>query len=420
MARPDHQGPDSFPTTNWTKVRQAGAAALPGGRLALEDLLLRYRPALWAHLVHKKQVPPDRADDLVQDFIHKKLLERNVLPLADPAKGKFRTFLLTALDRFAIDCWRKEPAPADGLPPDAGTNLGPDVFEVAWAMNVLSESVRRMRAECESKCRPDLWGVFAGRALAPLQGTEPLSYALLADRCGLDSAKQAANRYLIAEAMFRRNFRAVLVEYAGEDIEEEARDFRRVFAGAGAELVEQLRTHLWNDVPEVTVSTPDHPRIDPRALARTLELPGRPAGPAVLLQQVMTAPVPLDLGAVDAALAGMARTWAEGQGLVLRSFGDLLHHPNPLPELLEVAKEFAKENRTDPESPLPREVATVLYYACIAVALARCGRRITRHDDATLGQGFRWGCEQPWVDEATRGLLREGLRALGGADQPAD
>jgi hypothetical protein len=132
----------------------------------------------------------------------------------------------------------------------------------------------------------------------------------------------------------------------------------------------------------------------------------------------LTAPVPLDLGAVDAALAGRARAWAEGQGLVLKSFGDLLHHPNPLPELLELAKEFAKEHRTDPESPLRREVATVLYYASIAVALARCGRRITRHDDATLVQGFRWGREQPWVDEATRGLLREGLRALGGADDP--
>jgi RNA polymerase sigma-70 factor (ECF subfamily) len=415
MPRSHAEGPNGFPTTNWSNVRRAGAAALPDGRLALDDLLLCYRPALWAHLVYRKHLSSDRADDLVQDFIHKKILERNVLSLADPGKGKFRTFLLTALDRFVIDCWRKEPAPAAAgeLPPEPEVKPGADVFDVAWALNVLGESLRRMQAECEAKRRPDLWGVFAGRTLAPLQGTEPLSYALLAERCGLDSAKQAANRFVIAEAMFRRNFHAVLVEYAGEDVEEEARDFRRVFAEAGAELVERLRTHLWNDIPEVTVCVPGHPWIDLRDLARTLELPRQPADPAALLQHVLTAPVPLDLSAVDAALAGSARAWAEGQGLVLRSFGDLLHHPNPLPELLELAKEFAKENRTDPESPLPREVATVLYYASIAVALARCGRRITRHDDATLGQGFRWGCEQPWVDEATRGLLREGLRVLG-------
>jgi hypothetical protein len=105
---------------------------------------------------------------------------------------------------------------------------------------------------------------------------------------------------------------------------------------------------------------------------------------------------------------------------VLKSFGDLLYHPNPLPELLELAKEFAKEHRADAESPLPREVATVLYYASIAAALARCGRRITRHDDATLRKGFQWGCEQPWVDEATRGLLREGLQQVGGMEAPPD
>jgi hypothetical protein len=106
--------------------------------------------------------------------------------------------------------------------------------------------------------------------------------------------------------------------------------------------------------------------------------------------------------------------------LVLRSFGELLHHRNPLPELLELAKEFAKECRTEVESPLPRALATVLYYASIAAALARCGRRITHHDDATLRQGFQWGCAQPWVDEATRELLREGLRTLDAARMPPE
>src|SRR5262249_42275542 len=163
-----------------------------------DELLRRYWPALRAHLVYRKHVPPDRAEDLVQSFIQEKILERNLLQVADPGRGKFRTFLLTALDRFVIDCWRKETvtAPVGEPAPEEGAARGPDVFDVAWAMRVLGESVRRMRTECESKRRPDLWGVFAGRALAPLQGTEPLPYKLLADRCGLDSDKQAANPYL--------------------------------------------------------------------------------------------------------------------------------------------------------------------------------------------------------------------------------
>src|SRR5262249_33525806 len=145
----------------WTNVRQAGAPALPGGGLALEDLLQRYRPALRAHLVYKKRPPPDRADDLGQDFIHQKFLGRNVPSLADPRKGMFRTFLLSGLGRAAIACWRKERATAPAAePPSAAGTPGPDVFDVAWAMSVLAESLRRMRAECESKRRQDLWGVF--------------------------------------------------------------------------------------------------------------------------------------------------------------------------------------------------------------------------------------------------------------------
>jgi RNA polymerase sigma-70 factor (ECF subfamily) len=353
-------------------------------------------------VVYKKKVPPDRADDLVQSFIQEKILGRNLLRLADPGKGKFRTFLLTALDRFLIDCWRKEHATraVEELPSWAEGEKPSDVFDLAWAMQVLIESVRGMQAECAHKQRADLWGVFAGRALTPLGGDEALSYKLLAERFGLQSDKQAANRYLIAEAMFRRHVRAVLAEYSGGDVETEARDFRQIFANAGPELIEQLRIHLWDGIPDMTLSLACYPQMDRGTLTRLLELPRPVVDIAALLQQVLTAPVPLDLNPVF-------RQQEQGP-----SFSDLLHQPNPVPELLELVKDFAKENRTDPESPLGREVATVLYYASIAAALVRCGRRITRQEDATLRQGFEWGCERPWVDERTRELLGTALRQL--------
>ena len=104
---------------------------------------------------------------------------------------------------------------------------------------------------------------------------------------------------------------------------------------------------------------------------------------------------------------------------MLKSFGDLFAHPHPLVELLELVKDFAKEHRTDAESPLPREVATVLYYASIAVALVRCGHRITRHDDTTLRQGFQWCIDQAWVDEPVRNMLHEGMVRLLDADPKA-
>jgi RNA polymerase sigma-70 factor (ECF subfamily) len=405
MARAGTHASRDFPTTSWTDIRDASAEGALGRQTALEELLRRYWPALWAHLVYKKRVPLDKADDLVQSFVQEKILERNLLGAADPAKGKFRTFLLTALDRFLIDCWRKEQVALDAtaLPPKAEGESPSDVFDLAWAMQVLVQSVGRLRAECESKRRADLWGVFAGRALAVLGGAEPIAYKVLAEHLELHSDKQAANRYAIAEAMFHRNFRAVLAEYAGGDVEAEARDFLGILCEAGPELLEQLRIHLWKGLPEITMTPCRNQRIDRAAMARLLELPDLSVDAAGLLEQILKAPIPLDLG-----LNGSA---AE-QGLVGKSLSELLHSPSPVPEVLELLKDFAKENRTDPESPLGREVATVLYFVSIAVALVRCDRRITRHDDATLRQGFRWGVELPWLDEPTRGLLREGLQRL--------
>jgi DNA-directed RNA polymerase specialized sigma24 family protein len=420
MSRGDPESLPNLPTTNWITVRNAGATDSRSRQVALEELLRRYWPALVAHLVCSKKLPRDRAEDLVQSFIQEKILERNLLGVADSSKGKFRTFLLTALDRFVIDCWRKEGSspPLVELTTEPGSAPTADVFDVAWAMRVFSESVQGMRAECEAKERPDLWGVFEGRALVRLQGTEPLAYKQLANRLGLESARQASNRYGIAEAMFHRNFAKALAEFAGNAVEEAARDFRQIFSQAGAELIEELRIYLWNDVPEVTMSTAGDSPFDTGELSRLIELPRPPVDSATQLRQVLLAPLPLDLDAVDPELALKARTWAEQQQLVLKSFGDLLYHHHPLPELLELAKEFAKEHRADAESPLLREVATVLYYASIAAALTRCGRRITQHDDATLRKGFQWGCEQPWVDEATRALLRDGLQQVGGPEAP--
>src|SRR5262249_47962005 len=100
MSHPDRHGRDDLPTTQWANVRRAGAEASPGQRLALDELLRRYWPALVAHLVYKKKMPRDRAEDVVQSFVQEKVLQRNLVQLADPGKGRFRTFLLTALDRF--------------------------------------------------------------------------------------------------------------------------------------------------------------------------------------------------------------------------------------------------------------------------------------------------------------------------------
>lgn len=95
-----------------------------------------------------------------------------------------------------------------------------------------------------------------------------------------------------------------------------------------------------------------------------------------------------------------------------RSYGELFRHPSPPLQLLIMVKEFAKAHFDHPDSPLPREIALVLYSVCIHAASVRLGKRITSLDDATLLEAGEWLLVQDWVDRPTKQLVRDGLARL--------
>ena len=96
----------------------------------------------------------------------------------------------------------------------------------------------------------------------------------------------------------------------------------------------------------------------------------------------------------------------------INTFKDLFWHPSPPVEFLRLVKGFAKQHLDHPHSPLPKEIATGLYYLSIVTALIRTDHLISRLDDDTLKQGFKWGLQQPWLDEDTKELLQVGLVRL--------
>ena len=139
-----------------------------------------------------------------------------------------------------------------------------------------------------------------------------------------------------------------------------------------------------------------------------------PAELAAILKHQLSAPIQVDLAGLEQRLASQLRLSAASQGLLLKSFGDLLNHPNPPLELLRITKDFAKACRLTREGPLPCEIATVLYFASIIVAMVRCRRRITRLADADLRRGVEQCLAQAWLDAPTRQLFEDGLKALRG------
>lgn len=135
---------------------------------------------------------------------------------------------------------------------------------------------------------------------------------------------------------------------------------------------------------------------------------------AAIFRHQMAAPVLVDLGTFDPRTATRIRIQSEAQGLLLKSFADLFHHPAPPLELLELIKDFAKANLDHPESGLPDEIATTLYYTSIATALVRLDRRISQLPDADLQRGLRWAMDQAWLDAPTKDLLGQASEKIAG------
>jgi hypothetical protein len=125
----------------------------------------------------------------------------------------------------------------------------------------------------------------------------------------------------------------------------------------------------------------------------------------VLLHQ-LSAPLLFDLSSVDASETVLSVTKDKSDQPA--SFEELFRHPHPPRELLLLVKEFAKTSDQCENSPLPPEIATVLYYAAILSARLRLGERISTLSDESLANGLRWALAQDWLGPI-RDLFAEGL-----------
>jgi RNA polymerase sigma-70 factor (ECF subfamily) len=238
-----------FPTTHWSLVgRAAGDKDDAERREALGVLLQRYLPALRSHLVVRKRIPESRADDLLQGFLLSKVLQSELLCRADRERGRFRTYLLTALNRHTIDVVRQERAAKrapdqtpilveDVDPPSADGDAATDAFDRDWARQTMTEAARRMQEHCQRIDRPDIWGIFRARLLTPmLNGADPMPYDRLIEQFAIPSPAEAFNLLNSAKRMFLRTLRGVIAEYERDDeqIDAEMSDLRRILSKPSA------------------------------------------------------------------------------------------------------------------------------------------------------------------------------------------
>lgn len=103
--QPSAHSPQAFVTTQWTRVLQARGNS-PEARAALSELCAAYYAPAFAFI---RRTSPDEesARDLTQEFFAR-LLARHGLAGVDPARGRFRSFLLGAVKHFLADMRQRD------------------------------------------------------------------------------------------------------------------------------------------------------------------------------------------------------------------------------------------------------------------------------------------------------------------------
>ncbi len=178
-----------FATTHWSVVLAAQEGAEPNATAALERLCATYWPPLYAYL-RRFGYSPEKAEDLTQDFFAS-FLARHRLERADPARGRFRTFLLTCLQNYVRDAHERDSAAKRGgqvcvvsldweraergYAAEPVEHLTPErVFERRWASALLEHVLSQLGKEFARSGKRELFEqlkgyVWGDQGAAPIQ-----------------------------------------------------------------------------------------------------------------------------------------------------------------------------------------------------------------------------------------------------------
>ena len=230
----------AFLTTQWSLIDGIQSNEKKDDAL-IGTLLTRYWKPVYYYL-RRKGCDNEQAKDLTQGFFHEIVLSRGLLQRADQSKGRFRAFLLHALDQYVINertrerTQRRSPKgrliPSDGtdlstLPQTVSSMTPEDCYNYTW----LSDLLERVMAEIEADCHSDgldlHWTVFHEKLVQPILGdTAPPSARELCEKHGIEDEKKVANMLITVKRRFetaiRKHVRNTVAD--DDDVEDEVRE----------------------------------------------------------------------------------------------------------------------------------------------------------------------------------------------------
>ena len=232
-----------FATTHWSVVMLAARRDTTRARDALARLCQTYWYPLYAY-VRRRGYPVHDAQDLTQAFFTR-LLERHSLASADPERGRFRSFILVAMNHFLAGEWKKGRAQKRGggceklsldwaaaeqrYDLEPATHAAPDkLFEKQWALTLLSEVISRLEREYHSAGKAGLFAALK-HTLIGLRDSHPYAELAVALDLNESAVKVAVHRL---RKRYRELIQAEIAEtlYDPQEVDAEMRHLFQVLA----------------------------------------------------------------------------------------------------------------------------------------------------------------------------------------------
>jgi RNA polymerase sigma-70 factor (ECF subfamily) len=186
-----------FPSTHWSRVVAAGAPGGPKARESLTALCSAYWYPLYAY-IRRRGYSSEQAQDLTQDFFAR-ILEKGLFAEADPARGRFRSFLRTVCAHYLANrratentLRRRGARPTISIDTvdaegryarEFADELTPErIFDRSWALTLLARVFNQLSREYEDAGRTE---TFDALHVFLTEGTRAVSHASIAQRLGM-------------------------------------------------------------------------------------------------------------------------------------------------------------------------------------------------------------------------------------------
>ena len=236
-----------FETTHWSEIEDARTQDDVRRNIVIDSLIKKYWKPIYCYL-RRKGYNNEPAKDLTQGFFHEIVLGKDLVRQADEAKGRFRTFLLTALNHYVTSVYRAKVAgkrhPKDGIVSLEefdeesmhlmARDMGPeDAFTYIWASVLMDSVLAEVKEGCIRDDKTIHWEVFSARVLDPIiAGVEPVAVTDLCRQFGVETKAKISNMVVTVKRRLQTATARRVRQHVGsdEEVEQEIQDLMTILS----------------------------------------------------------------------------------------------------------------------------------------------------------------------------------------------